>query len=304
MNSLIKIKSELDSLFRVMELEKDPGFSKFIPMVYESIKLQWENYFEEDFSRRFNGLMIRGAEEVSTVFLAVFPTDEVLERFIQESREGDLLFMHHPLFMECGDPRGNWGRGFVPIREDLLQRIINKRLSVYTCHAPMDYNEYIGTNMAIAEELDATIIDRFVPYANGMAGLICEINQTNTKQLIEKLQKIFEIPYVDFEGREHQEIQKIAVVAGCGDMVDEMKNASSMGVQAYITGEIHCHIDNEYGRYKYNMMRDYIKETSLSLIGVSHSASEYLVMRTQMKSWFSRNFPVNICLLPQHKWWL
>lgn len=304
MRALNEIKAELDSLFGVMELEKDPGFSRFIPMVYEPINLQWENYFEADFSQRFNGLMIRGADEVSTVFLSVFPTDEVLERFIQESQEGDLLFMHHPLLMECGDPRGKWGRGFVPIREDLLQRIIHKRLSVYTCHAPMDYHERIGTNMAIAEALEAKVIDRFIPYGNGMAGLLCEINHTTTQQLLDKLKVIFDIPYVDFEGREHQAIRKVAIVAGCGDRVQEMKNASSMGAQAYITGEVHCHIDNDYGRQKIDLVKNYVKESNLSLIGVSHSASEYLVMKTQMKEWFTDHFPINIRLLPQHKWWL
>ena len=41
--------------------------------------------------------MMHGSENVNKVFLAVFPTDDVLETFISQSTHGDLLFMHHPL---------------------------------------------------------------------------------------------------------------------------------------------------------------------------------------------------------------
>ena len=67
--------------------------------------------------------MMHGSENVNKVFLAVFPTDDVLETFISQSTPGDLLFMHHPLVMECGDPLGRSGRGFIPIPEKYLQGI-------------------------------------------------------------------------------------------------------------------------------------------------------------------------------------
>lgn len=97
-------------------------------------------------------LMLKGTDNVQTVHLAVFPTEEVLETFINGSQSGDLLFMHHPLLMECGDPNGDWGRGFLPIRNDLLDKIEDKGLPVYTCHAPFDYNKQISTSLAIAEK--------------------------------------------------------------------------------------------------------------------------------------------------------
>lgn len=70
--------------------------------------------------------MIKGAPIINKVFLAVFPTDDVLKRFISEAKEGDLLFMHHPILMECGDPRGQYGRGFVPINEKFIGQIKEK----------------------------------------------------------------------------------------------------------------------------------------------------------------------------------
>jgi putative NIF3 family GTP cyclohydrolase 1 type 2 len=82
-----------------------------------------------------------------------------------------------------------------------------------------------------------------------------------------------------------------------------MKIAEDKGVQAYITGEIHCHIDNEYGRRKFQTIMDYVMNTNMSLIGVSHASSEFLVMKTQMFKWFKNNFDVEVRLIPQNKWW-
>ncbi len=294
------LEKRLNDFFRIKDFGPDPAFSRFIPMVYDPIGVDWKSTFNPDFLQYFNGLLLKGADEVHRVFLAVFPTDDVLERFIAESEEGDLLFMHHPLLMECGDPRGKWGRGFVPMDKKWLERIKEKKLSVYTCHIPMDLNRQVGTNASIAEALQAQAVDTF---AQGY-GWICEIETTNTDALVDSLLDIFSIPYVDFEGKKLQEISRVAIHAGCGDQVESMREAEAKGAQAYITGEIHCHIDNDYGRMRYQQIMAYTKETTMSLIGVSHSASEYLVMKTQAKKFFEDHFDVECILLPQKKWWL
>lgn len=306
MVKLTIIEQSLNAFFKVNELEQDPAFSRFIPMVYDPIDFDWRSFFEEEFVSRFNGLMIRGFEEVGAVYLAVFPSDQVLETFINHANEGDLLFMHHPILMECGDPRGASGRGFVPIEERYLQAIQAKKLSVYSCHLPMDYHKEISTGMAIAEALNGDLIERFLLYKNTeCVGQICEIPEISTVDLEAQLKDLFSIPYVDCEGVQHDSIRKVAIVAGCGDSVEAMKDAEERGAQAYITGEIHCHIDNEYGRKKYKEMMQYVPDTNMSLIGVSHSASEYLIMKTQMKKWFQEQYSqLDVELIPQHKWWL
>jgi putative NIF3 family GTP cyclohydrolase 1 type 2 len=301
---LSELENSLDLFFDIERFGKDPGFSRFIPQVYDAIAFDWRKFFEDRFCHIYNGLMIRGAENVKKIFLAVFPTDEVLERFINESSPGDFLFMHHPLLMECGDPKGFWGRGFVPINEEYLRLLKKKRLSVYTCHVPLDIHSKISTNLSIAKAIEAEVIDDFFHTDYGPFGLIGIIQSTNTNDIINHLKQIFEVPYVDFEGKHHSKITKVAIIAGCGDVVEAMSEAEKKGAQAYITGEIHCHIDNEYGREKFRRVMEYVQKTNMSLIGVSHSASEYLVMKTLMKEWISKQFDVEIVLLPQKKWWL
>lgn len=171
--------------------------------------------------------MIKGGPETKRVFLAVFPTDHVLERFIDQSSEGDLLFMHHPLVMECKDPKGKWGQGFVPIKEMYIQQMNEKGLSCYTCHIPLDYHPILGTSMAIAKQLNAKVVDGFLPgnVNNQDLVLICNIENLSSAELIERLKKIFDVPYVDFEGQALEDISKIAIVAGCGDKVLWMQEA-------------------------------------------------------------------------------
>lgn len=280
---MVELEEVVHKLNNELEIEAfgiDSAFKRFIPDVYNTLQFDWKSEFERDFSKLFNGLMIRGASSIGSIFLAVFPTDDVLDRFIGESNEGDLLFMHHPLLMECGDPRGKWGRGFVPIKEDFIRRIKAKNLSVYTCHTPLDYHNKLGTSIAIAKALNVDIVDGLLSSkAQGNLILIGTISNTNTRDLITNLKDIFDIPYVDFEGKYLNNIQKVALVAGCGDKKEWMIEAESKGVLAYITGEIHCHIDNDYGKQKYQKIVEYASKTSMSLIGISHSASEYLVKK-------------------------
>jgi len=61
------VSDTLDSFFKIKELEKDPAMSRFVPMAYKQTH-QWEKTFEPDFLKRFNGLMIKGADEIKRYF--------------------------------------------------------------------------------------------------------------------------------------------------------------------------------------------------------------------------------------------
>ncbi|MFE0399572.1 hypothetical protein [Paenibacillus lactis] len=51
-------------------------------------------------------------------------------------------------------------------------------------------------------------------------------------------------------------------------------------------------------------MKEYVEETQMSLIGLSHAASEFFVMKTQMRQWIEREMNVEVQLLRQSKWWV
>jgi len=300
--TLSQVVNALDSFFKVKELKKDPSMSRFVPMVYKQ-NHKWKKTLEPDFQKRFNGLMIRGDDKVQTVFTASFPHDEILKKFISQSEAGDLLFLHHPIPLESGDPRGNLGRGFLPINSILLQKIIKKKLSIYSCHAPLDYNKNISTNRAIAQALHATIESDFLPYGNGRAALIAIIKPISTVNLITNLKQIFGIPYVDFAGKNLDRIIKIGIVAGGGDEAEYSKTSREKGAQAYITGEIFSHYESDWGKQNTIRLQEYAKTVNISMIGVSHAASEFLVMKTQMREWFKEKYEIPVIPLAQSNWW-
>jgi putative NIF3 family GTP cyclohydrolase 1 type 2 len=122
--------------------------------------------------------------------------------------------------------------------------------------------------------------------------------------LIKKLKMIFDIPYVDFVGKNLKKITKVGIVAGGGDEVEYMQTVCEKGAQAYITGEIFSHYDNEWGRQNTLKIQKYSEAVGMSMIGVSHGASEYLVMKTQIPEWLRKKFTISIIPISQSVWWM
>lgn len=298
MEALNIINARLDTFFGINNSGADPAFARFLPAAYDSEAQPWREWAEPTFAIHFNGLMIRGGETVNSVFLAAFPSDAVLRHFLAGAVPGDLLFVHHPIDLESGDPRGSWGRFFRPIPADLVRELQRKHLSIYSCHAPLDYHPSLSTSRSIAAALDGTICGEFFPYGPGYAGVLAEIAPIATAELESALLRLFALPYLDTAGACPQAIRTVAIVAGAGDRVEQMAIAEAAGAQAYLTGEIHSRIDTDYGQAKFTEVERFAADSSMALLGVSHAASEFLVMQNEMRAWFRERFAVETVLLP------
>jgi len=303
METLTSVVEKLDDFFRIQEYPPDPSFSHLLPMVYDEAGLAWQTLFEPEFVQCFNGLMLRGAKQVHTIFCAVLPTPQVLRDMLEQAQPGDLFFTHHPIDFEMGDPRGVPGRGPLPIDKNLLNALVEKELSFYSCHVPLDHNRIIGTSIATEQALAATFQRGLYPWANYYNGSLCAIAPTSTDALIDALLHIFEIPYVDFIGKRHERIDRIAIIPGSADKVDIIQEAEAAGAQALISGEVRSARGDKYGRAKFHKVMEYLPKTQLSLIGVSHAASEHLVMETHMVPWLERNCNVKARTIRMEEWW-
>jgi putative NIF3 family GTP cyclohydrolase 1 type 2 len=174
---------------------------------------------------------------------------------------------------------------------------------MYACHAPMDTSLRVGTAAAIVEALGGTITDRFWPYGNGHAGQVADIAPTSSAALVRKSQEIFGVTTVEVKGMMHGSLTRLAVVGGIGDHVDQMAIAESLGAQAYLTGELHVRIEGEYGRKKFADVQAFTGTTGMTLLGVSHAASEHLVIETQLARWFTSAFQVTVVPIREPRWW-
>jgi putative NIF3 family GTP cyclohydrolase 1 type 2 len=268
------------------EVIRDSGIPRFLGM-----------------TARFNGLMLRGAEGVNRVVCAVLPTPEVLGIFIEQSKPGDLFFTHHPIDFEMGDPRNPAGRGPIPIERELLDAMVSKQLSLYACHMPLDIHAEISTGRAMERALNATRLNGLYAYREYFFGSLCTISAISTQALADQLKLIFEVPYVDVLGAVHERIERVAIIPGAADKVEVIQEAEANGAQALVSGEVISHRQDEYGRAKHARVKDYLPETRMSLIGVSHAASEHLVMETHMRPWFEKNCQVQAETIRMPRWW-
>ncbi len=301
---LSEVVAALDGLWEVPEAGPDPAMSRFVPLAYDPLGFDWRGSFEPSFRQVFNGLMLRGAEDVGAVYCSVFPTPEVLARFLALGEPGDLLLLHHPIDWESGDPRGEWGHGLLSIDPATLAELREGGMSVYSCHWPMDYHVEIGTTAAVVEALGGTRSGSFFcDDSRRCAGWICDVTPTSTGELVARLERIFRLPYVDLEGPEREDIGRLAVVAGAGDNVGAFREAEGLGAEAYVSGEIHMRVDNPYGHEKMAAAKAYMATTGMSMIGVSHAASEYLLMETQVAPWIQANLGVAAETIPLDRWW-
>ncbi len=216
---------------------------------------------------------------------------------------GDLLFLHHPIDLESGDPKGAWGNFFRPIPQETIDALRTKELSIYSCHAPLDYHPTLSTSRSIASALSGVVTDQFFQYGRGYAGVIATIPATSFDDLERCLQRIFDVAYLDAAGAKPTTIDKLAIVAGAGDRVEQMRHVEAVGADAYITGEIHSRIDTEYGHRKFAEVDRFAATTRMALIGVSHAASEFLVMEREMQVWFKHRFAVVTVPLREAHWW-
>lgn len=297
------IVQELNTSFGINQLSADPAMSRFVPMVYDPIGFDWKAFFEPGFVSKFNGLMIKGADSVGKVWGVSFPSDEVLTRIISQAKEGDLIFAHHPVNMECGDPRGKMGRGFLPVNLELLRKIEDKGISFYACHAPLDYHEKMSTSGAIALGIGGKMVSRFYPYGNGFAGVVCEVPKTNTTDLAESLRKLAELPYIDNIGVERDDITRISIVAGGGGDVEDIQEGENQNVQCHVGGEVTCKIDNERGRREKAKIEEYLPTVKISILGLSHAGSEYIVIRDQLVPEIKEMFGIDAEAVPERHWW-
>lgn len=304
MEQLEELAARLDALFSVDRLERDPGFSRIVPLVYDAAGFDWRRTLEPGFIKRFNGLMLRGGPRVSAVFCAAFPSADVLEAFLRAAAPGDLLFCHHPLDLRSGDPRGEPAAGFVAIPPGTLRRLAERELSVYACHAPMDTARgEVGTTMAMADALGATPEADFYAYGNGFAGVVCSAARRSAEEWRADLLRVFGVPYLDLAGHAPAVIERIAIVPGGGNSADAMRQAEALGAQAYITGEIRSYADSDYGRGNRAEIDAYLASGGMWLAGVSHVASEELVMKRQMVSWLATHCAVEAHFLAEPRAW-
>lgn len=112
----------------------------------------------------FNGLQIEGKEEVKKIAFAVDAGVETFEEVIKQG--ADFIVVHHGIFWDGLDPSlASW-------KKKRVEMLLNKQISLYAAHLPLDRHPEVGNNAQILKLLGVEIKEEFHFYEGKNVGWI------------------------------------------------------------------------------------------------------------------------------------
>jgi len=224
-----------------------------------------EAYICDNFMRRSMGLLCDFADEVNRVYTAVFPSDKILTKILEDDVSDAMLFLHHPLIWDLSkDPN----IAFYQMNVELLERLKERRVSLFNFHLPLDnFGEY-STSKTLADALGVEIERAF----NLHCGALCAvIGKTDCKDVHELNDKIAQI--VGHKTKLYQYgdsaifNNRIGICAGGGNDLGVVNELIENGVNVLVSGVA---VNNAYSAAVHQLE----KENNVNLLGATHYSSE------------------------------
>ncbi|HAK43994.1 MAG TPA: hypothetical protein DCM59_16520 [Clostridium sp.] len=222
-----------------------------------------ENYLSINFKVRSMGLVCDFADEINKVYTAVFPTEEIMKKIIDNGVTDTMLFLHHPSIWDI-----RRAKPFYQMNKALLEKFKQNRISIYNLHVPLDnFSEY-STSKTLADALDIEIEKPFKEYCGSLSGVI---GKTKCKTVEELHSKFSEVLGHDTElylyGDNHIGNGKVAIVAGGGNNKDTVYEMIENNVNVLITG---ISVNNE----SYSEVHELEQKSCINVLGGTHYSTE------------------------------
>ena len=243
-------------------LDKDfikPGLSddwfKYMP--------ELETFLCDNFKNTNMGLMCDFTETVSKIYTAVFPSEKVLHKVLNNN-ENAMIFVHHA---------SNWDLkksavGFYNIDVSLLEMLRKKNISIYCLHSPLDdYGDY-STSKTLADVLEIDIIKPFINYCGCVPGIIGKTKCKTVDELKSKFSekvghgtKLYQ--YGDYEILNNT----VAVCAGGGNQTFVIEELIENNIKTLVTG---LTLKSDLSKDVHELEKD----NHINLIGGTHYSTE------------------------------
>jgi dinuclear metal center YbgI/SA1388 family protein len=201
-------------------------------------------HYEEYDDYCFNGLQIEGADDIKKIVFAVSFNSLLLEKAV--SLNADAVIVHHGIF----------GKDFFKIHDpfkNTVKEILNRNISLFGIHLPMDAQPEIGNNAELVRMISASVIEKMnvgflventrklslqqILHLFGKElGMQHDIKQTEFDSPLH-YKKLGEIQYYDF-GPDTPYI--IGILSGGGSSY--IQDALKAGADTFITGDLKEHI--------------------------------------------------------------
>jgi putative NIF3 family GTP cyclohydrolase 1 type 2 len=260
---LTELVAELDAYFRVPEVRGD-DWSKAFDFVYP--EPYWRAYVVPGWEGRWNGLSVRGAENVERVVTCVFPSDRIVETLAPAT----FLFAEHPLDF-ADEP------GFLPLSLETYEAMRENGISFYNAHAPLDMHPDVSPSRLCAEGAGLEALEAYFPICEGIPGGAAIIGQSrlSVDGLADALRSYLgpEIK-VHVLTRPRAEAGRVAMVAGGGAMVELLEASLQRGCQTYVTGNAATACRLAFVQEQVRAFRERADAAGVTLIDAMHYGME------------------------------
>jgi putative NIF3 family GTP cyclohydrolase 1 type 2 len=217
------------------------------------------------FLGRHTALMLRGNEEVQGVICVVFVTDAIVE--LLSARRNCLLFTHHHFDYHEDE------RGLEPIRSGQLDSLVGQGHSLYVAHAPLDVHPVYGTSRTLTALAGVPPEEEFFEYFGSSVGVMGRIAAVGFEEYAEKVRMAIERPCVtrvNYRGS----VEKVAVVAGGGDLPEVLEEAARAGCDTLVTGTVEHRWNIPFAQDNNRRFHDLNRRLRLNLVGGTHYGTE------------------------------
>ena len=195
-------------------------FDKLIP---KELSADWDN----------DGLMVCADRdtEVNGVMFALDATEEAVER--AAGLGYNVIITHHPLiFNKLSELSGKTASSSVAIKA-LLNGI-----SVFSFHTRLDAVDF-GVNRALCDALKIKNAESLGIFDGIPLGMYGNVEKQSVEEFSDVVKNALSVPNITV-AKGSDTVSCVAVVGGSGD--DCIFAAKSLGVDTFVTGEVHHHI--------------------------------------------------------------
>ncbi|MCL6450417.1 MAG: Nif3-like dinuclear metal center hexameric protein [Acetobacteraceae bacterium] len=267
----------LDNLLCIDRFSAVEPFRDGLPALYGPMRSDWLSLVEAAFGRRGNGLMVAVPEleaGVEAVFLAVFPSPQVVEALISATgqRSVRLLILHHPAHYRVE-------AGWQPVPVKQLAALRQARVAVYAVHAPLDESERFGVSACLAGALELQVVGPLGPPDSpglGRAGVVAAPREPlGLKEFVGRVVQALGVPYADVRRFGREEVLRVAVVGGGGHTIPDLLGlCEAAGCDTVLTGTIIERVPNPRWQRANARLLQEARRRGINLIGASHCATE------------------------------
>jgi dinuclear metal center YbgI/SA1388 family protein len=220
-----------------------------------------------------NGLQIEGRPEIKKICFAVSATKESIDQATK--LKACALIVHHGLFWKFHGPKPIVG----PFAKRILPLIKND-INLFGYHLPLDANLTCGNAFSIAKILKLSQITHFGDHKGMPTGVKAVFEKPIAASKLKlELEKLLAHPVIHADNGKSK-IKSIGIITGGAN--NDWIQASKLGLDAYLTGEISEHNWHE------------AKEAGIHFYAGGHHATEKLGIQALMGNTVNLNSHIKI----------